>query len=172
MANVMITGLFPFCRCVFITDGVLANFSAEEIESLLAHEIGHIKKMHLWGYFLFSICYAFGFVPLLVYLVGKFPAIEDFLMENKLASPLWVLAIIMVYFGAIFGLLSRKFEKQADKYAVELTGNKDVFISALRKLAKINALPKKWAKTEVSQTHPATEERIRFIKAIPWNIAV
>jgi Zn-dependent protease with chaperone function len=56
------------------------------------------------------------------------------------------------------------FERQADRCAVELTGNIEALASALTKLAELNFVTKKWGKWDIFQSHPDMERRIEYIR--------
>ncbi len=163
IANAMVSGIFPFCRYIFLTDHLLDNFSIEETEAILAHEAAHIRKWHLWGYFAFSVSYVAvtGGLIYASYFIPLFRNVHPFLAIILLFG--W----IIIYFMVIFGWLSRKFERQADRYAVQLTGNPQALVNALEKLAKVNHAPRRWSKWHgIMQTHPAFERRVRYIREI------
>ena len=53
MANAMVVGILPWPRYVIFTDRLLEEFTAEEVEAVLGHEIGHIKHGHMPFYLAF-----------------------------------------------------------------------------------------------------------------------
>lgn len=64
------------------------------------------------------------------------------------------------YWGVMFSYCSRRFERQANRYAVELTGDKATFIAALEKLAAVNCMTRKWSKWDIFQTRPDIARRV------------
>ena len=74
------------------------------------------------------------------------------------------ITFFIFYFVVIFRYLSRRFEHQADLYAVKLTGNPEAFKSALSRLAYLNFFPKSIQRLfEIFHTHPSVHRRIEFI---------
>ena len=77
------------------------------------------------------------------------------------------LVFFILYFVFIFRYLSRRFEHQADLYAVELTGKAEAFKEALLKLAVLNALPASIRRFfELFNTHPSIFRRIDFVDRV------
>ena len=58
IANAAVAGIVPRNRKIFITDALLRNFTDEQIETIVAHEIGHIRHRHL----LISCFLVFGYL--------------------------------------------------------------------------------------------------------------
>lgn len=127
---------------IIISDTLLQNFNKDEIISIFAHELGHYKLKHLWKLMIINfILVFFGlWVSAIVYdhLVLKF----GFQSVSQLAA-LPMLFIILYVYGIltlpISNLISRKYEYEADKFALSVIENKTDFINALKKLGEINA---------------------------------
>lgn len=160
-ANAMVSGVFPSVRFLYLTDYLMDNFSIDEIETIVAHEFGHIKYRHLEKFVLFFIT-----------VVGIMLGIWLFILYlNNSLSPSEIIVMNAIVWMAIYSLLfnfvSRKFESQADTYAVALTQKPESFISALRKLAQINEMPLTLSKGEEAlQTHPSFGRRIEKINKL------
>jgi STE24 endopeptidase len=140
-ANAAVMGLGNTRRIV-IGDTLLNHYTPDEIEVVVAHELGHqvhrdIPKLiitqsvtMLGGLYLVNLA--------LHAVVGAFPAYHG--LSDPATMPL-VAAVL-----GIFGLLalplsngySRIVERQADGYALESTGKVDAFISAMTRLANQN----------------------------------
>ena len=164
IANAGVAGLLPRSRYVFLTDSLLDNFTADEIETIVAHEFGHIKYRHVLSYLIFS----FGYLAFYGFLYIRFiPVIEELNISNALIAFLGALMTIFAfytYFIFIFRYLSRKFERQADLYAVDTTGKPEVFKSALIRLAAINYIPHQIPRLiELIRTHPSVYYRLQLI---------
>jgi tetratricopeptide (TPR) repeat protein len=81
-----------------------------------------------------------------------------------LLGALATLAVFFIYFVFIFRYFSRRFERQADLYAVSVTGNPEAFKNALTKVASINYMPMQVPRfVEIFRTHPSVYERLRLI---------
>ncbi len=159
VANALVAGLVR--KDIYITDYLLENFTLEETKAIVAHEIGHIKKKHLWkrtglaigGLFLFMLT---GFF------MNKY--------EEMFADiPIWIGIILFVliylfYFVFLIKYISRIQEMQADEYVLSLGIEPEVMITSLFKLAKLNNTVMKFKKhDETFQTHPGYDRRIKWI---------
>jgi STE24 endopeptidase len=158
VANAMVSGLFPFYRYIFFTDYFLTHFSSEETETVLAHEIGHIKKGHLW----------FNLGLVFIWIVAShfvYKGVEPIFKAAGLSMIYFYLIWIFLFLGVITKFVSRRFERQADIYSVELTGELETYISALTKLTEINFSTKKWTGFDrLLKTHPDLEGRIKNLR--------
>jgi Zn-dependent protease with chaperone function len=161
IANAAVAGIAPWARKIFLTDALMRRFTVEEIETIVAHEFGHIRYKHLLTYLLFWLTYFLGHMLFYLYIVAP---IESALPESSILPSIVTIAFFVFYFVFVFRYLSRRFEHQADLYAVRLTGNPEVFKSALSRLALLNYFPKSIRRLfEVFHTHPSIHRRIAFI---------
>ena len=155
MANAWVFGLLS--KRIYITDHLLDNFSLDETETVLAHELGHVKKNDLWIYFVYSLGYG-AFFGIII------QGLSTVLDLEKLSPGFWgLLGLILgpLYFVVLFGIISRKLEFRADRYVVEIASNPSAYIEALKKLATLNTLPFRWKKKdEALLSHPSVERRI------------
>ena len=175
IANAAVAGTFPWNRRIFLTDALLEYFTDEEIETVVAHELGHIRYRHIPTYMLFSLFYLLNYP--FFYLFVEEPLVT-YLGESQsllsVASTLCSLAFLILYFIVIFRYLSRRCEHQADLYAVRLTEKPEAFKGALVKLAVLNSVPKSIRRFfEIFNTHPSIYRRVDFINQwIDQNSAV
>jgi len=168
-ANAGLTGLGN-TRRIILGDTLLEEFSLDEIETVLAHELGHQKNhdiplgmavqtvITLGGFYLTSLGLSWGISQF------GFASISDIA-----ALPLFALSL-----GA-YGLLtmplsngfSRWRERLADEFALLLTGNGEAYASALTRLSNQNLAevnPDPWVEF-LLYSHPALEKRIRNANA-------
>ena len=175
IANAAVAGTLPWNRRIFLTDALLEYFTDEEIETVVAHELGHIRYRHIPTYMLFSLFYLLNY-PFFYVLVEE--PLLTYLAESQsllsVVSTLCSLAFLIVYFIVIFRYLSRRCEHQADLYAVRLTQKPEAFKDALVKLAVLNSVPKSIRRFfEIFNTHPSIYRRVEFINQwIEHNSAV
>lgn len=171
IANAGMAGLLPGSRSVFLTDSLLHNLDADEIEAIIAHEFGHIKYMHIPAYVLFSFGYLvfFSFIYTLFLPITENISLGD--STSALLGALTTIIIFCVYFIFIFRYFSRKFERQADLYAISTTGNPEAFKRALFKVASINRMPLQSSRFgKIFRTHPSIYERLLFVdRAVAGN---
>lgn len=166
-ANAALTGLGR-TRRVLLSDTLLANFTPEEIEVIFAHEVGHHVYRHIPKLILFGVVYS---------LIGFW--LSDRILMNYVHTfnptatqailPVWTLPLLMLTI-TLFSLLleplqnalSRHFERQCDRYALERTGLRAAYISAFQKLSALNKEDPEPHPVEVFwlHNHPAIAERI------------
>ena len=169
-ANAGFTGIGKSKR-IILGDTLLQDFSEEEIETVFAHELGHYKHRHIIIGILIGIVSTFLglFITAQLYEWSLtsfgFTAITDF-------EALPILAVWLSVFGLVTSpignVISRRHEREADAYAVQKTGNKSAFISALQKLAAMNlADPEPHPIVEfLFYSHPSIARRIRAVESI------
>ncbi len=159
VANAMVSGLIT--KNVYMSDYLLENLDIEESKAVLAHEIGHIKKHHLW---IRTALYLGIFI-----IFPTLGAIFEWYEANYNEIPIWfgllIFAIMFIgYMGLFLYFINRVQERQADAYVLELKVNANVYIKALYKLGKLNNMVMKFDKIdEKFQTHPSTAKRIKWI---------
>ncbi len=170
--NAYFTGIGKTKRIV-LYDTLLASHSPEEIVAVLAHEIGHWKKKHILKQLIFMICISL-ILLYLVYLVVSSPVLYS--AFNIRYTPVYAgLFLVSLYLSAIRFFLSpvgaavmRRYERQADKMAFELTGTSQPMISALKRLAKDNLanLHPHPLYVRFYYSHPPLIERIEYLQAM------
>lgn len=149
VANAAVSGAFGRQRTVFITDRLLEILNPEEVQAVVAHELGHAYHRHL----LFMLPVALlssVFVVWTLYLLELFVDTGDALGA----------AVMLIQFGyllAIYRPISQRFEYQSDAYAAHVTGSPVPLANALLKLAQDHGANRKAA----SLTHPAITQRIK-----------
>ena len=166
-ANAAFTGIGRSKR-IILGDTLLDNFSDDEIETVIAHEMGHYKKKHIIKGIMFSTASSFFTFFIIAKLYETTLHIFGFSsLEQVAAIPLlflWamIVGLILTPLGNIF---SRKHEYEADEYAIEVTGKPDSFISTLEKLTEQNLGDKtphpfvEW----FFYSHPSISKRINAI---------
>src|SRR5581483_4272853 len=143
---------------IFLTEHLLRNLSAREVDAVVAHELAHVKYNHpAW---LLVIFFAAVLAPALLPLsqAAWLEALPWFL--DWLAHVPWGLALAMlaVHFA------SRRFEHQTDEFAARLTGDAAAVISGLVKVHRLNFAPMQWGRwEELLLSHPSTSDRVKAI---------
>ena len=169
-ANAMFTGLGNTKRIV-LGDNLTNEFTPDEIEVVIAHEMGHNLLHHIWKFIvLSSIMLGIGFF--IIHLSGG-KIINKFRNRLKIenladVAGLPLLFLIFMVYGIITMPISPAFsrheEGQADKFALVMTHNKEAFISAMNKLGYINLSdPNPNPIIEfLLYDHPPISKRIKF----------
>jgi STE24 endopeptidase len=168
-ANAMLTGLGR-TRRVLMGDTLLDQFTPDEIEVIFAHEIGHhvfrhIYKMIVIGgiYSLVGFWFCDRIVSAWVASQPGAPADPAHWSPSTLPLVMLVLTCFSLVLQPIQNLLSRRFERQCDRYALDRTGLRNAYGSAFRKLARLNKDDPSPHPLEVFlfHSHPPIAERLR-----------
>lgn len=163
-ANAALMGLGGTRRIV-ISDTLLGSCDADEIESVVAHELGHHVHHHMLKGILFQAAVTFfGFWCLK--LAVRWAEFEGLYKQIDFANlPLMVLVatVISLALMPVINAFSRFNERQADLYAWKTLGRIGPFCSAMEKLAAQNLTERNPSRlVEVLfHSHPAVDRRIR-----------
>ena len=135
-ANAMLAGLGR-TRRVIMGDTLLDGFTPDEIEVIFAHEIGHHVHRHI------PKLIAAG----MAFMLAGFWAC-DFVLRAWMQHTIGVVdyaAVLLLTLTAfslllepVQNVLSRRYERQCDRYAIRRTGLREAYLSAFRKLAVLN----------------------------------
>jgi STE24 endopeptidase len=170
-ANAAFTGIGKSKR-IIIGDTLLDKFTPEEIDAVFAHEVGHFAKKHIWrlmavntaltfaGLYFTSVMYAYSLAWF-----GFNGAVNEIAALPMLAA--W-LSIYSLVTSPLNNTLSRKYEYEADAYAMQTIKNKEIFASMMHKLAETNLadtaphpLVEFWF-----HDHPSIEKRIKAAQSL------
>lgn len=167
-ANAAFTGIGKSKR-IIIGDTLMNNFSEEEIETVFAHEMGHYTKKHILKIMAVSTIVTFAGLYVTSILYKHSLGYFGFTGVSQIAAvPLLFLylSLYSLITSPLTNILSRKFEWEADTYALEMTNNKGAFISAMEKLADQNLADKTPNKVIefLFHSHPSIDKRVEFAK--------
>ena len=163
-ANAALAGLGA-TRRVLVSDTLLEEFTPDEVEGVLGHELGHHRFHHIRTMLVLSAVGAWiGFE-----LIARIGARQVEALGLRGLDDVAAFPILMLWLS-VLGLLSlplqnglsRVLEWQADRYAVDLTGRAHVFADALRRLGTLNLAdpkPPRWV-VWLFYDHPPINERI------------
>lgn len=164
-ANAFVTGIGNTRRIV-LGDTLTQHYTPDEIEVVMAHELGHHVHGDIWrGIALDAVVTLVGLFITNLVLQATITAFSFRNVGDVAAFPLFALAI------SAFGLItmplnngfSRARENAADRYALDITENAPSFVSSMKKLANQNladADPPAWA-VWLFYTHPPIGERVK-----------
>jgi STE24 endopeptidase len=167
-ANAALTGLGA-TRRIILADTLLDNYTPEEIEAVLAHELGHHVHRHiLKSIFVQAVITLIGFWAAdwtLHYAVDQrwFEEMSDFANLPLLALVSVVLSFLLM---PALNAYSRFNERQADRYAFESIATVEPFISSMNKLVEQNLAertPSRWVEW-FFHSHPAISRRLAAAK--------
>jgi len=164
-ANAALTGIGR-ARRIILGDTLLGSFSEEEIETVFAHELGHLRHGHIWRGMAFGTVMTF----LSLYAAARlYPATAAWCGTGSVDAPgsLPLLGIWFILFSLVTAPIGNAFsrhnERQADAYAVRATGKREAFAAALAKLGAMNLAD--------TAPHPALEFFFYSHPAISRRIA-
>jgi STE24 endopeptidase len=163
-ANAALTGIGR-TRRILISDTLLAAHSDDEIEVVLAHELAHHVHRDIWT----AIALEAGLITVGFYVANAILELygRSFGLAGKsdvAALPLLVLGMAgaSIVLRPIGHALSRAHERRADRYALEMTGNAEAFVSAMKRLAAQNLAEEQPSRLVelLLHSHPSTGARI------------
>ena len=158
-ANAYVSGLGPTKRVVFYDTILDGRFSQAELESVAAHELGHVARSHIWkGLGWFALIAIPG-----VFLVWWFTERRGGLPDPALVPLAIAVALVYSLLVMPFGnLVSRRYEAEADWMALRATNDAESFIG-LEKQLTVTSLgdpdPPAWSNL-LFGTHPTPMRRI------------
>ena len=171
-ANAALTGLGA-TRRIILADTLLNHYSQDEIEAVLAHELGHHVHKHILKSIVVQAAITLaGFWAanlILRYAVEQrhmFETLSDFASLPLLVLVSTVLSFLLM---PVMNAYSRFNERQADRYCFESINSVDPFISSMNKLAEQNLAerqPGRWVEW-FFHSHPAIAKRVAAAEA--WS---
>jgi len=172
-ANAALTGLGA-TRRIILADTLLDNYSAEEIEAVLAHELGHHVHRHiLKSIGVQAVVSLIGFwaANLVLHIAvdrwHMFETLSDFANIPLLILVATVLSLLLM---PALNAYSRFNERQADRYAFRSISTVTPFISSMNKLASQNLAertPSKFVEW-LFHSHPSISRRVQAAEA--WSL--
>jgi STE24 endopeptidase len=168
-ANAALAGLGR-TRRILLSDTLLADYSDDEIEVVLAHELAHHVHRDLWRGIALQVVVVIGgfyFADVVLRTAGERLGLRG------LADPA-ALPLLMLSGGAwsfvmlpVANALSRAQERAADRYALETTGNPEAFVSAMKRLSQQNMAEDRPSRLVrlLFYSHPPIRERIEAARA-------
>ena len=170
-ANAALTGLAN-TRRIILFDTLVTHFTPDEIESVLAHELGH----HVHGDVRRGLLAQGALLLATLWAADRLLSIgSDRFGFQGPADPagLPLLALILLLLGLVAAPLtngfSRWIERQADDFALATTKNPEAFISAMDRLASLNLAERRphRVKEFFLYSHPSINRRIDMARRMP-----
>ncbi|MDP9471215.1 MAG: M48 family metallopeptidase [Chloroflexota bacterium] len=172
-ANAFFTGLGNTKRIV-LGDTMIDQFTPEEIEGVVAHELGHQVHGDIWRLVALGGAYGFGgayavhrLAPPFIARTGQQSRIKG--IDDEASLPLIGLVTTLVAFAAapIQAAISRAIERRTDRFALALTGSGRAYAATMRRLATQNLADPDPPRLVVFflGSHPPIAERIAMAEA-------
>ncbi len=166
--NAYFTGLGNNKRIVFF-DTLLESLQPQEIEAVLAHELGHFKHKHITKQLIVMSILMLGSLALLGWLMQQAwfysgLGVSSNTTHMALIIFMLVMSVFGIYFQPLFSFFSRKNEFEADDFAAKQSNASDL-IHALVKLYKENAntLTPDPLYSAFHDSHPPAPVRVAFL---------
>lgn len=167
--NAYFTGIGKNKRIVFF-DTLLKTLNDNEVEAVLAHELGHLKHKHILKSMVMSILFTFIGMAILGYLYSS----SEFYILHQAKQSSYMALILFSFITPVYTFIltpiqswmSRKNEYQADKFACDFSDGK-ALIDALVKMYNDNAscLTPSPLYSKFYYSHPPALERVAYIKS-------
>jgi Zn-dependent protease with chaperone function len=146
MITAGVMGLIKKFRYILITPSLLHLLEPAEVDAVIAHEIGHVKKKHLLFYLAFFVGYmllSYVTIDLIIFTIIYAKPVYWLIHKSGFSqttvlsgiSSVVIISLFLIYFRFIFGFFMRNFERQADTYVYALFDNAQPLISTLEKIA-------------------------------------
>jgi STE24 endopeptidase len=170
-ANAALTGSGK-TRRILLSDTLLAQYSDDEIEVILAHELAHHVHRDIpkglvleVGLTLVALMMASAALRYSVSVLG----LDGPADPRGLPLVLLVGGAVMLAVTPLLNSLSRHNERRADRFALDLTGRGQAFVTAMRRLGAQNLSEENPSRLSVwlFHTHPPIEERIASAQQAP-----
>ena len=171
-ANAFFTG-FGRHKRIGLFDTLVEQYTVPELVAVVAHEVGHYKKRHVWQGMALSIAH----LGAMLWILSLFLEQEGLFAAFYVTEPSVYAGLL--FFGLLFtpvelilsvlvNLFSRRNEFEADRFAAETTGSGDALIDALKKLSAdtlTNLTPHPLA-VFLSYSHPPVLQRIAALRRL------
>lgn len=169
-ANAFFTG-FGKNKRIGLFDTLIDQHTVPELVAVVAHEVGHYKKRHIWRATALSIAH----LGAMLWILSLFLQQEGLFAAFHVTEPSVYAGLL--FFGLLFApvelalsvlvnLFSRRNEFEADRFAAETTGGSEPLIAALKKLSAdhlVNLTPHPFA-VFLDYSHPPVLERIDALR--------
>ena len=171
MITAAVMGLVGRFRYILVTDALLHLLTPDELDQVIAHEIGHVKRNHLLLYLLFLLGFmliSYAAYPLSLALLLVFEPALNFMLMMKIdpagiTYALYALLLVcgvLLYFRYIFGFFIRNFERQADLFIFRLFPTARPLISTFDKIVLHSGQPAE----KPNWHHFSIKERIDYLR--------
>ena len=172
LINAGVIGFIKKFRYILISPSLMQILDEDELEAVVAHEIGHVQHHHMLYYTLIIMGFAVFAYEALEFMTYKLLSLN--ILTTMIASGaaytnsavsmlLTILPVVcfVLYYRFCFGYFSRIFERQADAHALKMTKSSSGLIQSLEKIARISSQNR----NAPNWHHFGIAERIRFLES-------
>ncbi len=165
VANAAVSGLSPWLRYVFVSDGLLNRLSEDEVEAVFAHELGHIRHRHS-----LKLLFVLGLpiVSFMLFMSARNGRGFDELNRWSGAVALALAIAGPFYLAVVVGGYARLLELQADAWAVQTLNGRNsvdsVRQATARYVSALDVLARPDDRRRLEWLHPTVANRRRFLQ--------
>ncbi|CRX39156.1 M48 family metallopeptidase [Estrella lausannensis] len=161
-----ILGILPKFRYILFTRRLLRELPSSQVMAVLAHEIGHAKRGHLY-----KIPFVLLGMPLIAYLILL--KVDPWLrLHTEESADLLIFVLLLfslsLYFRFLFGFYLRMFEREADLFSLEAAGDSRALIEALDTIGILSG----GTHDKPSWHHYSIRQRMDFLAKVNDNAAL
>jgi STE24 endopeptidase len=176
-ANAFFTGLGRTKRIV-LADTLLDEFTPEQVEAVVAHEIAHQVHRDIWRFVVLSGLFTVGataFVDTVTrQILRAIPSLagtDDLSSHRSLPVIGLVLSLVGIVLAPFQLAYSRHIERKADRYAINLTGDPHAYANAMSALGRMNLADPRPPRpiTLLLHSHPPLAERIEAAENVEYQ---
>jgi STE24 endopeptidase len=164
-ANAFVSGAFNARRYLFLTEPLLERFDPDEVDAVVAHEIGHLRHRHVARTGAAMVVTAVVVAASLVGVVSLVFAGASDRVRTPVFGVLGALTVLSSLL--VTRRVARRYEFEADDYAAAALGSGAPMARALRKLARANWLSEEGVDAGAFASHPTMHRRIQRLDDIP-----
>lgn len=176
-SNAFFTGFGKFRRIV-LYDTLIEKHDIDELTAVVAHEMGHYKLRHILKFMLISVLTS-GLMFFLLSVFIRDPRLSAAfgMQHHSVYAGLFLFGFLYSPIATILSVssnaISRRFEFEADRFAVTTHGMREAYIRALQKLSVDNLanLTPHPLKVFISYSHPPVTQRIQAIRSAASGFA-
>ncbi|MBN23387.1 MAG: peptidase M48 [Bdellovibrionaceae bacterium] len=169
-ANAFLTG-FGKNKRIVLFDTLIDSLNHEQILAVLAHEMGHFKRKHIFKGLILSTA-TLGITLFVFSKIAQSPWIFKITGFTETPPSLGLILTLLLFsplsvpLSIVSNLFSRKFEFEADEYSFKSFPKPNALIEGLQSLSKnhLSALQPHPLKVFLEYSHPPLSERIRAIQ--------
>ena len=161
VANALSMGVLPWFKYILVTDYLLDKFEQDEIEAVVAHELGHAKEHHVLIKVVSALVGLGVFVVLVSLVLMLFGRDLGDVDPRFLFLGIFLLPLALI---SVHGVLGLWLERRADDFGAKYAGAESM-ARALDRLAEVNMAKRRtgflW---NLVTQHPGIEERVERIR--------
>lgn len=148
IANAAVMGIIPGLRCVMLSDALLECMPREQVRAVMAHELGHVVHRHLlWLIVVVIACWSLAAIVMNALALEAFTQYAANIQSQDMVETAHSFSLardgaVLIAGLCAFGFASRRCERQADTFAVQLlstrAGSRDATVASVE--AMVGAL--------------------------------